>query len=219
MQICFSLPHVFGTGSSQTEFREVQGVLNKALADINGRSDLASRSTMARPQGAAIRGRSSEILTTQPGRGLATLSRSDEHPSRVCFHLPFAFNPQSTQVEDSRVLRILLETLIDIDRIYLRNRPTTPHLYDGRVIYGRTRVWDPISALYRRGYGDCKSLSAAMIAQYRNAGVEAEPVFRWVDAQRANLSKGNTNYHILVQTSKGFEDPSKVLGMGRDALY
>lgn len=209
MQICFSLPHVFGTGSSQTEFRQVQGVLNKALDEINQR-DLASRTIGARPPGSAIHGKST---------GTATLTRSDEHPTRACFHLSHAFNPQSTQVEDSRVLRILLEALIDIDRIYLRTRPTTPHLYDGHVVYGRTRVWDPISALYRRGYGDCKSLSAAMIAQYRNAGVEAEPVFRWVDAQRANLSKGNTNYHILVQTAKGFEDPSKVLGMGRDSLY
>jgi hypothetical protein len=81
------------------------------------------------------------------------------------------------------------------------------------VVYGRTKLWEPIPALYQRGYGDCKSLTAALIAQYRKKRIACEPVFRWV---RKPERQGETDYHILVHTDKGFEDPSKVLGMGAD---
>jgi hypothetical protein len=77
------------------------------------------------------------------------------------------------------------------------------------VKYGRTKVWDSIPALYARGYGDCKSLTAAYIAEYRLGGVACEPVFRFV----RNKDKSK-DFHILVQEYSGFEDPSKRLGMG-----
>jgi hypothetical protein len=63
----------------------------------------------------------------------------------------------------------------------------------------------------KRGYGDCKSLTAWRVAEYRKKGIVAGAVFRW-----ANNSSGGLDFHILVQTEKGYEDPSKVLGMGRD---
>lgn len=81
------------------------------------------------------------------------------------------------------------------------------------MTYARTQVWEPIPALYKRGYGDCKSLTAALIAQYRLAGKKARPVFRFVPRP-----DGGTDYHILVQTERGFEDPSKVLGMGKNEV-
>jgi len=131
---------------------------------------------------------------------------------QITFSLPHVFHPRSSQTEDDRVLRILLETLISLNLEFLAHH-SVPALYQSGVVYGRTRVWEPIPALYQRRYGDCKSLSAALIAEYRRAGKEAYPVFRW---ERSHRNPGDTNYHILVQTAEGFEDPSKVLGMGRN---
>jgi hypothetical protein len=79
----------------------------------------------------------------------------------------------------------------------------------------RTAIWDTLPALYERGYGDCKSLTAALVAQYLRQGIECAPVFRF--KERADGS-GALDFHILVQTAQGFEDPSKVLGMGKDEV-
>jgi len=79
------------------------------------------------------------------------------------------------------------------------------------VRYGRTKLWEPIPALYARGYGDCKSVATARIAELRRQGIEAKPVFRWVERPG-----GIRDFHILVQKGDEFEDPSKILGMGKD---
>lgn len=128
----------------------------------------------------------------------------------ITFSLPYVFFPGSNPEDNARALKALLECLINLDRAFLRNH-SVPSLYRSGVVYGRTKEWDTIPALYAKGYGDCKSLSAALIAEYRNAGIAADPVFRWV---RNRLD--GTDYHILVRRVSGFEDPSKVLGMGRD---
>ena len=129
---------------------------------------------------------------------------------QITFALPHVFYPGSNPVENARTLRILLDALISIDETFLKHH-TVPGLYQSGVVYGRTQIWDSIPALYSRGFGDCKSLTAALVAQYRAQGKTAQPVFRW--AKRSDGS-GATDYHILVQTADGFEDPSKVLGMG-----
>ena len=129
---------------------------------------------------------------------------------QITFSLPHVFNEKSNSVDNAYALRVLLDCLIDLNQAFLLNHPA-PSLYRSGVVYGRTTVWDSIPALYKRGYGDCKSLTAALIAQYRRAGVECEPVFRWV-----KNAAGGSDFHILVQTASGFEDPSKVLGMGKN---
>lgn len=93
-------------------------------------------------------------------------------------------------------------------------------MYDSGVKYGRTEQWDNILALYKRGIGDCKSLTAALVAEYYIQGIKAKPVFR-----SANNWQGGRNYHILVLVpgrngidKKEFEDPSRKLGMGADEL-
>jgi len=134
---------------------------------------------------------------------------------QICINLPHVFHPGASQAENATVLRILLEAVIAINTSFLQYHPDTKDLYTSGVYYKRTKIWEPIPALYARGYGDCKSLTAALIAQYRKAGIECRPVFRWKRASRIERA-GNVDYHILVQTAKGFEDPSKVLGMGRD---
>ena len=113
-------------------------------------------------------------------------------------------------MDNAYALRILLDCLVALNRAYLRTH-AVPTLYRSGVRYGRTVEWDPIPALYQRGYGDCKSLAAAYIAELRGRGETADPVFRWV-----KNAEGGTDFHILVHTFRGFEDPSKVLGMGAD---
>lgn len=127
----------------------------------------------------------------------------------IPFGLSHVFQADSNPVENAEVLRLLLESLTAINRAYLRTH-VVPALYQSGVVYGRTQIWDSIPDLYARGKGDCKSLTAALIAEYRNQGIKTEPVFRWV-----RNSQGERDYHILVQTAKGFEDPSKRLGMGQ----
>jgi hypothetical protein len=127
---------------------------------------------------------------------------------QITLNLPHVFFPGARTVENAQALRILLDCLINLNRVFLRSH-AAPTLYKSGVRYGRTRLWEPIPALYRRQYGDCKSLSAALIAEYREKGEHAEPAFRWI-----KNSEGGTDFHILVHTTRGFEDPSKRLGMG-----
>lgn len=122
------------------------------------------------------------------------------------------FMPGSSPRANSFALRSLLDKLTDANCEYLVEHPATVALYHSGVYYARTTEWDSIPVLYSRGYGDCKSLACALVAQYRvQERKRANVVFRYV----VN-SKNSYDFHILVQTERGFEDPSKVLGMGNN---
>lgn len=132
----------------------------------------------------------------------------------IRYNLSHVFYPGSDKAENAGVLRVLVDALVRMNLVHLqtekRKGNTVPLLYKSGVYYDRTLWWEPIPALYQRGYGDCKSLSAALIAEKQfYDGVTCIPTFRWVE----NLD-GSVDYHILVQVGNGFEDPSKVLGMG-----
>ncbi len=124
----------------------------------------------------------------------------------ITFGLPHVFERDSDSLENAKALRLLLEALITLNLAYLQHH-SAPALYQSGVVYRRTRTWDSIPEVLRKGFADCKSLSAYLIAQYRQKGVRAEPVFRFMPVKNGNM------FHILVKTDKGFEDPSKVLGM------
>lgn len=128
----------------------------------------------------------------------------------ICYSFPHVFFPGSDPEENACVLKASLDYLTKINLIYLRNH-VVPALYQSGVVYGRTQLWEPIPALYKRRFGDCKSLSAAYRAQLIQQGIECDAVFRF-----APRSDGATDYHILIQTADGFHDPSKVLGMGKN---
>jgi hypothetical protein len=49
------------------------------------------------------------------------------------------------------------------------------------------------------------------VAELRVAGRKAEAVFRWNPRKGSNAM----DFHILVQTPEGWEDPSARLGMGK----
>jgi hypothetical protein len=132
--------------------------------------------------------------------------------------ISFAFSPGSDKEVNAEVLRILLETLIEVNLVYLRSAAerglSVPHLYDSGVRYGRTESWDSLPDLYAKGRGDCKSLTPAFVAQLRHEGHRALPQFRW----GIRPADGGIDYHILVITDgqNGYQiahDPSKVLGM------
>jgi hypothetical protein len=132
---------------------------------------------------------------------------------QITFDMPHVFSPRATPEENAYALRALLDCLISLNIAFLRTKRAPP-LYQSGVRYGRTTIWDTIPALYGRRYGDCKSLSAALIAEYRILGMKAEPVFRFMPR---NDGSGALDFHILVQLGDGsFEDPSKKLGMGQD---
>jgi hypothetical protein len=136
------------------------------------------------------------------------------------FDQPHVFFPQSHADDNARALDAAMEYLVSLDAIFLDRYPT-PDLYESGVVYGRTSVWDTIPACRMKGFGDCKTLTAWRVAELRRAGYEARPVHRWI---MRSGEQGPTDFHILVLTefrgpyvnSQGFEDPSKVLGMGRD---
>jgi hypothetical protein len=147
----------------------------------------------------------------------------------ITFNLPHLFAPGIPPRENAEALRVLLDSVIALNMWYLRHHAAPP-LYRAGVVYARTDDWEPIPALYRKGYhgtnkpgsthpakfgifGDCKSLTAALVAEKRMRGEEAEPQFRW-----SAMPGGDHMFHILVRTSRGFEDPSAKLGMGQDEL-
>ena len=128
---------------------------------------------------------------------------------RISFDLGGVFYAGAPDEDNALALQALLEALIAVNRVYLRRVRRTPKLYASGVKYGRTQVWDSIPDLLTRRFGDCKSLSAMYVAERREAGHAARPVFRFA----VNPQTGQKDFHILVQEGKTFEDPSRKLGM------
>lgn len=126
--------------------------------------------------------------------------------------LEHVFVPGANPVDNARSLRNLLEYMVKENMDWLQGHPETPSLYRSGTTYARTVVWEPIPSLYKRRLGDCKSLATALCADYRMQGIPCRPVFRFI----TNPDE-TTDYHILVQTVTGWEDPSKILGMGHHA--
>ena len=136
----------------------------------------------------------------------------------VSFNVGHAFGRRASEVESAEALETLLACLIRLDTDYIKRHPgKLVSLYRGGLHYDRTKLWEPVPALHERGYGDCKSLTCALVAEYRARGVRARPVFRF-----GKNWTGSKTFHILVQTPDRngydrteFEDPSRKLGMGQ----
>lgn len=132
-------------------------------------------------------------------------------PQGVVFGIDDAFSAQSSKSSNATALRALLDCLVELNLIFLDAYPNTPGLYEARVFYHfmPTRApWDTIPTLFSRGYGDCKSLVAARIAELRRHGQIARPVFRHI------RNGWGTMFHILLQYDNGnWECPSRILGM------
>lgn len=114
-----------------------------------------------------------------------------------------------------RIMRLLLEALIQANEIYLREHPETPLLYGAGVHYEREprgiEDWCGIAEVRARGWGDCEDLAAWRAAELRvRFGIPAVCTFT------DRLLPGNLlMFHILTQLPDGrVEDPSRKLGMG-----
>lgn len=157
----------------------------------------------------------------------------------IVFNLQQAFYPGASAVDNALALRALLDGMINLNLAYLRHHPVPP-LYASGVVYGRTTIWEPTAALYlankhprKVGHvvfwdplgenggkkrGDCKSLSAARIAELILQRKTAEPVFRFKNREDGT---GYADFHILIRTNAsptGWEDPSAKLGMNSSEL-
>ena len=129
-------------------------------------------------------------------------------PGVAVFRIDRAFNPRASNQTNAAALESLLTCLSNLDSIWLRYHPRHIPLYNSGVYYARTLVWDTIPALYHRGFGDCKSLTACRIAELRSDGIWCRPVFR----HKPRVS--STMFHILLMRENAeWEDPSKALGM------
>lgn len=134
------------------------------------------------------------------------------------FNLSHVFQPDTPSAENAEALRVLLECMVGLNMSYLKRHTTRP-IYQAGVRYGRTKEWEPIPSILARRTGDCKSLAPWLIAQYRLAGIQAEPAFRFYK----NPQTAYPDFHILVElppvkagAPSTYEDPSRILGMGRN---
>ena len=155
----------------------------------------------------------------------------------IDFNLPYVFNPGSSKVDNACALRALLELQVTLGLAYLQYH-SAPPLYASGVVYGRTKIWEPLPAVmlpnkHPRKVGnmtiweplgvtggkrrqDCKSLGPALVAEYRHKGIGCRPTFRFNPRPE---NTGFLDFHILVEFPDGsHEDPSRKLGMGEDEL-
>lgn len=126
------------------------------------------------------------------------------------------FTEDWSRTASEQVLDILLEALTQIDMLWLRLNPRTPHIYRAGIRYIReqgSEEWCTIPEILNEGGADCEDLCAWLAAFYRVEGIDrgAKCVKRFHDLG------GFLLYHILVQRSDGtLEDPSRKLGMNVD---
>lgn len=101
------------------------------------------------------------------------------------------------QERSQKTLLFLLESLMGINTLYLRQYPNTAPIYaKGMVKYqpeNGTEEWLSLPVLLARGVGDCEDLAAARGAELRVAGVEVEGYLDWRDK-----GNGTKMYHALV---------------------
>jgi hypothetical protein len=110
--------------------------------------------------------------------------------------------------------RALVKVLILADRLYLRQHPSTPKLYDARPRYLHVEdpnvieEWQNIPQTLALGTGDCKDLVSWRLAELQEAGEDAHLVVLEYPMPP------DTYFHLVVQRPGGaIEDPSRILGM------
>lgn len=125
----------------------------------------------------------------------------------------------------SKVLLWLLESLVQVNVLWLGAHPETPTLYKSDVLYQRedgTENWQDIPTTLRLGFGDCEDLACYRTAELRYHGINAHPFIRWRRIKKPNndrstvdpAEEGPMMYHALCRWPDGrIEDPSMALGM------
>lgn len=112
----------------------------------------------------------------------------------------------STSEETSSVFAALIESLVDINRAYLRRHPTIP-LYKAGILYDEkpTDAWKDIPALFAKKRGSCYDLAAWRIAELREAGFDARIHLVLYKTAERDL------FHVQVAVNGKIEDPTKLV--------
>lgn len=112
----------------------------------------------------------------------------------------------------AEIITILLRALVESNLDYLAENPDVPDPYRAGVIYERedgTERWKSIPKIIADGRGDCEDLACYLAAYWVYRGIRpVSLVVRWY---RRPL--GRRLFHILVRGPRGYEDPSRRLGM------
>jgi len=112
-------------------------------------------------------------------------------------------------------LDAVLEGLVLANVVYLEAHPKTPRLYESGVRYKRERPgrenWLIIPYLYKRRFGDCEDLGAALAAEC----IVFDGLDAWAFTVRTGKKKFHTKVCIREDGELFVEDPSRVLGMGK----
>lgn len=185
MEIPFYLPYVFHPGSIPVDDAQVRNILLECLSNLEQHTKVS--------------------LVKKQVNGLLC------HVYRLPKLFILGRHTPDDQLENGKALVILLNALVKLNMSWLKNHPyEVSPLYDTGVRYGRTDEWEPYPSLLARGFGDCKSLAALKVAEYRMKNLRCELTYRHMRRD----SDGFVMYHILVETAPHvYEDPSKVLGM------
>lgn len=113
-------------------------------------------------------------------------------------------------------LKPILEALTTVNLLFLHTHHVPP-LYRAGVRYqNEPKSWpiesfDSIPEVISRGWGDCDDLAPWRCAELRKAGERAKIRIQWKRLPEGKL------FHIVVRRENGtIEDPSLILGMGRN---
>lgn len=113
-------------------------------------------------------------------------------------------------------LKPILEALTTVNLLFLHTHHVPP-LYQAGVRYqNEPNHWpiesfDSIPEVISRGWGDCDDLAPWRCAELRKAGERAKIRIQWKRLPEGKL------FHIVVRRENGtIEDPSLILGMGRN---
>jgi hypothetical protein len=128
------------------------------------------------------------------------------------FHI---FKKNVSRKYSQKCVLYMLEGLVNCDREWLRQNPSTPKLYESGVRYKRekTEHWRDIPTLILHRSGDCEDLASWRVAELREEGHKVQPFLKWRRYGDFWL------YHVMVahmgEDGKTFrlEDPSRQLGM------
>lgn len=115
------------------------------------------------------------------------------------------------------VVRLCLAGVVTVNRFTIRaGKGSIPPLYRAGVRYrseppDRDTFADLVRVL-QQGHGDCAHLACWRVAELREAGERATLRVTW------KVSPSKRLFHVLVRRGDGvtIEDPSRILGMGKN---
>lgn len=128
----------------------------------------------------------------------------------------FKDHTRKERVRSQNSMLWILEAIVQVNILFLKEYPHTPALYDAPVRYEEEKhgieEWQDIPTTLEKGVADCEDLATWRAAELRMMNVDAHPFLRWREVG------DDLRYHALVWLPGGkIEDPSRAMGMGLSA--